>query len=278
MSRLNPQEELVITENPVKKYLTIKNTYTEEKIYSKGKEKIVKVLDSPVLAYSEKTEDEEGNIEYIKKEIKFPITFCFIDPNWTQFKGFSKTENLFYYTNEVNNNNSPLILRSKEGIVLETSLKEIQEQDPGKKVRTAKAQELYNTLTANTKRHNSLYLGLLNEENEIELVCLQLKGANLSGNKDIPNSGWWNQQKFFNKTGGLYANWFTIQDWVEVSSEVGDYNIINFTKGNLLSKEEEQQAKQIAKVIEKKKKSKNNSNKSEGIDEDIDDDIDEDYE
>ena len=67
MSRLNPQEEFVITENPVKKYLTIKNTYTEEKIYSKGKEKIVKVLDSPVLAYSEKTEDEEGNIEYIKK-------------------------------------------------------------------------------------------------------------------------------------------------------------------------------------------------------------------
>ena len=63
--------------------------------------------------------------------------------------------------------------------------KEIQEKVPGKKVRTAKAQELYNTLTANTKRHNSLYLGLLNEENEIELVCLQLKGANLSGNNKL---------------------------------------------------------------------------------------------
>lgn len=234
MSRTEQQVGGQLIPNPAKRFLEPKNNYSVEEIVTgKGKKTEVNVFDSVSLGYSEKNGEE-----WEKKTIDLPIEFAILNGDWTNFKGWNKTDNCMYFSNEVKDSTSTITIRNKEGIVFEFTLKEMWEKVPGTKNKTENAKSIAARLKElNVKQHSSIYIVLRDTD---EIINLQLKGANLSGSKDVANqpSGWWNVSKKFKPNNNLYKYWFQINDWLEETTDIGTFGILNFTQGELISKED----------------------------------------
>jgi len=220
--------------NPAKKFLVAKNNYTVEEIVTgKGKKTEVKVFDSVSLQYSVK----EGE-EYINHDIALPVEFAILNGDWVNFKGWNDSDKCGYWSNEVKDANSNIVIRNKEGIVFEFTLNQMWEKVKGTKNPTEKAKEVRARLKElNVKQHSSIYI-VFRDTNEI--VNLQLKGSNLSGSKDPEHqpSGWWNISKKYKPGNNLYKYWFQINDFLEQEGEMGNYGILNFTQGELINAED----------------------------------------
>jgi hypothetical protein len=220
--------------NPAKRFLEPKNNYTVETITTaKGKKTEVKAFDSVSLGYSEKNGEE-----WEQKTLDLPIEFAILNGDWVNFKGWNDTDKCKYWSNEVKDNTSTITIRNKEGIVFEFTLKEMWEKVPGTKNKTENAKNIAARLKElNVKQHSSIYIVLRGTD---EIINLQLKGSNLSGSKDPENqpSGWWNVSKKFKPNNNLYKYWFQINDWLEETTDIGTFGILNFTQGELISKED----------------------------------------
>lgn len=235
MSRTEQQVGGQLIPNPAKRFLEAKNNYTiEEIVTAKGKKTEVKAFDSVSFGYSEKNGEE-----WEQKTVELPIEFAILNGDWVNFKGWNETEKCKYWSNEVKDADSVITVRNKEGVAYEFTLNQMWGRTTGSKIKDEKqSKEVKAKLKElGVKQHSSIYV-VLRDTNEI--INLQLKGANLSGSKVIDNqpSGWWNVSKKFKPNNNLYKYWFQINDWIEEEGEMGNYGVVNFTQGELISSED----------------------------------------
>jgi len=241
MSRLEQNTGGELLSNPAKRFLEFKNYYTKEQITTgKGKKTEVKVFDKCGFTWSEKVGEE-----WIQHQVDLPLEFAIINGDWINFKGWNEEDKTKYYSNEVKDATSVISIRNKEGIVYEFTLNDMWGRVPGSKVKDeAKSKLVKAKLKAlGVKQHSSIYVGIKNREGDFELQNFQLKGANLSGSKEPDNqpSGWWNIQKALKASKKIYTHYIQMNDWITESGELGEYGIVNFTVGDALTAEDNEQ-------------------------------------
>lgn len=269
MSRLDPNAgKAEFVSNPCGRFYEMKNKYTVENVVTKaGKKKEVKVFDKVALEWTERVENEDGDVEYVRHERELPIEFAFIDPDWVHFKGWNKDTSTFYRSNEVNSPKLPITIRSKDGDVLTFKQEDSWQKVKGTKNLTDDAMEIKQEIKGlQVKQYSSIYIALKNADGSIELANLQLKGANLTGRRIIAKDfdseadfkaafkenkenpvGWWNYSKTI--ANSMYDYWFQINDWVTESGELGEYGILRMVKADKIGKEENEELTAMAKVL-----------------------------
>lgn len=239
-SRLEQPTGGELLSNPAKKFLQFKNYYTKESITVKGKKKEVKVFDKCGFTWAEKIDEE-----WVNHEVDLPLEFAIINGDWVSFKGWNEEEKTMYYSNEVKDAKSVISIRNKEGIVYEFTLNDMWGKVEGSKVKDeAKSKLVKSKLKAlNVKQHSSIYVGMKNDEGNYELVNFQLKGANLSGskNEDHKPSGWWNVSKALKAAKKIYTYNIQMNDWITEDGELGEYGVVNWTLGDPLTSEQNEE-------------------------------------
>lgn len=247
MSRLNPGENNFLP-NPCSKFLNFKNIYTKEIVKIKGKEKEIKVFDSCGFEWGEKDADDK----WVSHEVRLPIKFAILDKDWVNFKGYCDADKTMYWSNEVKTATDVINIRNKDKTVYSFTLNELWGKTPGSKVKDeAKSKAVKAKLTAlGVKQHSSIYIALVNERGEFEMANLQLKGANLSGSKDVSPSGWWNVQKDFSKFNKIYTHFLEINNFIVESGELGEYGILNYELGDVISAEDTEVINDLARQLE----------------------------
>jgi len=248
MSRLE-QGQGDLVRNPAKRFLEFKNVFNKEEVIIKGKPKEIKVFEKAAFTYAEK----EGE-EWINHIVDLPLEFALLNGDWVNFKGWSETDKCKYYSNEVKNADEVISIRNKEGIVYEFTLNQMWGKVAGSKVKDeAKSKEVKAALKGlGVKQHSSLYVAMKNEDSgEFEMINIQIKGANLSGVKDSETpSGWWNFSKKFKPGNVIYKKYIQLNDWVVEDGELGEYGVLNWSFGSLISEEEEEQIEVLFKELE----------------------------
>ncbi len=226
-----------VTRNPCKKFLELKNLYEQTEVKnSKGMISKVKSYLEPVLSYSEK----EGEV-WVNKSHTIPIEFAVINAEFISFKGWNDKEKAMYWSNEVNNNDLPIYIKNKNNILFEFTINAKNEKVKGGNEYTKNAKDIRATLKElNVKQHSCIYIAIKGANDEFELAGLQLKGSSLSGIKDPGTaiSGWWAFCKKFKNNNLLYKHFVQINDYIVENGELGEYGVLNYTLGDVISDED----------------------------------------
>lgn len=266
MSRLEQIASGELLHNPAKRFLEPKNNYTVKTIKNDdGEDEEVKVFKDMSFVYSKKNESDE----YENFNVELPIEFAVLNPQFISFKGWNETESVRYWSNEIDsfNDNDLISIRNKEGIVFEFTLAQKNEKVPGTKNSTDAAKEIQGKLKQlGVKQYSSIYAAVKTDDGEFETINFQIKGSSLSGEmepkrkafkgtdaafeKEIKRIrenqvGFWafNKKHGTNKfkyptSGKMITNYVQINDFIKVKGEIGTYGILNFTIGDVISKED----------------------------------------
>lgn len=230
-----PIGEGVFMSNPSKKFLTFKNNYTKETVTVKGKKSEVVIFDNCTFQWSEKIGED-----YVTHDIELPIEFAILNGDWVNFKGWDKTTESYYYSNEVKTPDAPIHIRNKDKVVYTFTLNDMWGVIPGSKIKNeAKAREVKAKLKElNVRQNASIYIAMKNEEGVYEINNIQLKGSNLSGLKDKTIlSGWWNVSRKLKNSKKIYTHFIEINDFFTESGELGEYGIPNITLGEKIDED-----------------------------------------
>jgi len=166
MRKLNVGNDSSKPESPVSKYLLWANL-TKVVKDSDGDEE-VKVIGGKFY-YDTQEKDENGDIVYSKTDVPLPISFTLLDSKCFSFKGYHEPSKTGFYSNEVDDFDSIISVKTKEGVFVEFTMREyvskeganLREKLAGKSIKSVK----------------SIYGVAKNEEGELEMINLQLKGT-----------------------------------------------------------------------------------------------------
>lgn len=165
--KVNVGNESTKPDSPVKKYLQWTNL--TKNVKDSDGDVTSKVIGGKFF-HTVKVETADETV-YEKIDVPLPFQFTLLDSNWTTFKGYHEPSGMNFWSNEVDDYNSIITIRSKEGVFAEFTMSEFIDKDKA-------GQELREKVKAKAvKKLRSIYGVWTNEDKQLELINLQLKGT-----------------------------------------------------------------------------------------------------